>query len=189
MIKFNIEPTKFKEVLIITPKTFEDNRGYFCETYNIESLRKLNFVENMFQDNESYSKKNVIRGMHFQWDQPLGKLVRVAKGSVMDVVVDIRKNSPTYGQHLRLELTDKNHKQLWVPPGFAHGFLSLEEGTYVMYKYSNAYNQKGESGIDPFDETLNIDWGIPREEIVLSSKDSKAQSFIEYDQEPKFIFT
>ena len=186
MERFIIEKQELEGICIITPKYFEDDRGYFCETWNYENLKELGFDIEMSQDNESCSKKGVLRGLHYQWDKPMGKLVRVIKGSVYDVCVDIRKNSPTYGCYIKVLLSDENKRQLWVPAGFAHAILSLEEDTIVSYKCSNVYNQEAESGLNPFDEELNINWTIPREEMILSSKDLKAQSFSSYKNNPKF---
>ena len=187
MQKFTIEKTKFDDVVVIIPRIFSDDRGYFCETYNVENLKEIGFVEDMVQDNQSKSQKNVIRGLHYQWDDPMGKLVRVIKGAVKDVIVDIRKNSPTYGESEFFLLTEENNKQLWVPPGFAHGILSLEDDTIVSYKCSSVYNSEGESGIDPFDNYLNVDWGIDKSEAVISEKDKIAKSFLQYDRDPKFF--
>ena len=187
MKKFVIEPTNFDGPLVIIPKVFKDERGYFCESYNVENLKFLGFKEKMVQDNESKSKKYVLRGLHYQWDDPMGKLVRAIKGSILDVIVDIRKGSKTYGEHFSIILTSENKKQLWVPPGFAHGILSLQDDTIISYKCSSVYNQEGESGIDPLDPALGIDWGCKIEDLVLSKKDLEAKSFYEYDQDPKFL--
>ena len=187
MQKFTIEDTKFDDVIIITPRIFTDERGYFCETYNVDNLKELGFAVDMVQDNQSKSQKNVIRGLHYQWDEPMGKLVRVIKGSVRDVIVDIRKYSPTYGESASFLLTEENNKQLWVPSGFAHGILSLEDNTIVSYKCSSVYNSNGESGINPFDEYLNVDWGIDKAEAIVSEKDAVAKSFLDYDRDPKFF--
>ena len=186
MKKFTIKHEELEGLMTIEPKFFEDDRGYFCETWNYENLKELGFDINMWQDNQSLSGKNVLRGLHYQWDKPMGKLVRVVKGSVYDVCVDIRKDSPTFGKYFKVLLSEKNKKQLWVPAGFAHGILSLEEDTIVLYKCSNVYNQKGESGVHPFDKQLDIDWGIPIEEVILSTKDREAQSFLDYKNNPKF---
>ena len=129
------------------------------------------------QDNESKSKKNVIRGLHYQWLSPMGKLVRVVSGAIIDVVVDIRKDSLTYGDHVKFKISAKNKKQLWVPSGFAHGMLSLEEDTLVSYKCSAFYNPEGESAISPFDKDLNIDWETNLKNINISDKDLVAYWF------------
>ena len=188
MEKFTIEETKFDNVIVITPRIFEDDRGYFCETYNVENLKELGFDEHMVQDNQSKSQKNVIRGMHYQWNGPMGKLVRVIKGAVKDIIVDIRKYSSTYGESESFLLTEDNNKQLWVPPGFAHGILSLEDNTIVSYKCSSVYNAEGESGLNPFDSFLNIDWGIDQATAIVSDKDKIAKGFLDYDISPKFFY-
>ena len=186
MEKFTVEKTKFDNVLVLTPRVFSDDRGYFCETYNSLGLSNLNFNVDFVQDNESKSKKNVIRGLHYQWAPAMGKLVRVISGAVIDVVVDIRAKSPTYGEHMKFEITSENKKQIWVPAGFAHGILSLQEDTLVSYKCSAFYNHEGEGGIDPFDEDLNIDWGINSKDAKVSKKDLVAMSFKSYTNNPKF---
>ncbi len=185
-MKFEIEKQSLNVLLTIKPRYFEDHRGYFSETYNFVNLSELGFNEPMWQDNESRSKKNVLRGMHYQWDGPMGKLVRVVKGAVLDVCIDIRSNSETYGQWESFMLTEENRTQLWVPPGFAHGILSLSDDTIVAYKCSSVYNQNGESGINPFDSELNIDWPVDKGDIILSDKDRVAKSFSEYSLSPKF---
>lgn len=188
MQKFTIEKTKFEDVLVITPKVFNDHRGYFCETYNIQNLRDENFTIDFVQDNESMSKKHVLRGLHYQWEPAMGKLVRAVSGEVLDVIVDIRKGSPTYGEHLSVKLSDTNKKQLWVPAGFAHGILSCSENAIVSYKCSGVYNSNAESGINPLDPQLGIDWGFDTSKLILSDKDKKAQTFKEYTEQPKFTF-
>jgi len=188
MKKFTIDKTELDGVLILTPHVFSDERGYFCETHNMFTLLELDFNVEFVQDNESKSKKNVIRGLHYQWTPPMGKLVRVISGAIVDVVVDIRKDSPTYGDHLKFHISSENKKQIWVPPGFAHGMLSLEEDTIVSYKCSEYYNPEGESGLNPFDPRLNIDWGVrdKQRDTIVSKKDLVAKSFEIYDENPRF---
>ncbi|GAA0737232.1 dTDP-4-dehydrorhamnose 3,5-epimerase [Gaetbulibacter jejuensis] len=165
--------TKLKDCFIIEPRVFQDDRGYFFESFNQEAFNKLigksvNFV----QDNESFSSRGVIRGLHFQKGEfAQAKLVRVVKGAVLDVAVDIRKESPTFGQHISVELTEKNKKQLFVPRGFAHGFSVLSETAIFSYKCDNFYNKESEAGILYNDPSLNIDWKIKLEEAQLSDKD------------------
>ena len=168
-------------ILIEDVRKFEDNRGFFYESYK-QSMINESFV----QDNHSLSKKNTIRGLHYQWDKPMGKLVRVAQGEIMDVVTDVRKDSGNFGKSYYYQLSDKNLKQLFVPPGFAHGFICRSETAIVLYKCTSEYNKFGESGINPFDEDLNIDWGIKLEESVISQKDLESKSFSEYILKPKF---
>ena len=186
MQRFIIEQTDMHGLVTIKPNCYNDERGYFSETWNYNNLKKLGFDNMLWQDSESMSKKNVLRGLHYQWNKPMGKLIRVVRGSILDVCVDIRKNSPTYGSYTSILLSEVNKKQLWAPPGFAHGILSLEEDTVTLYKCSSVYNKNGEAGIDPFDKELNIDWGIKKQDVVLSVKDSSAKSFLEYKKDPKF---
>jgi len=169
--------TEIKEVKIIEPQIHEDERGCFFESYNEkefhEKIGKINFI----QDNESYSKEGVLRGMHFQ-KNPFGqsKLIRVIKGEIQDVVVDIRKNSSTYLKHVSVILNKKNKKQLFVPKGFAHGFLVISKEAIVHYKVDNIYNPEYESGIIYNDSHLKIDWKKPSNEIFLSQKDKMLSS-------------
>ena len=168
MKKFTIEKIEFDDVLVITPNVFHDHRGYFCETYNIEKLLESNFSEVFVQDNESKSGKNVLRGLHYQWQPAMGKLVRCVSGEIQDVIVDIRTGSPTYGEHFSIRLSETNKKQLWVPAGYAHGILSLKENTIISYKCSGVYNSTAESGINPLDPALNIVWDCNVGDIILS---------------------
>ena len=174
----------FPEVKIFIPNVYKDHRGFFTETFNskIQDELKITFC----QDNHHMSKKNVIRGIHYQWDKPMGKLCRVVKGSGIDVIVDLRQNSPTYGQYETIFLSDENFIQVWVPGEFGHGFLALEENTHFIYKCSALHNGENEGSIYPFDSTLNIDWSISIEEVILSEKDKNAQSFEQYKLNPKF---
>ncbi|MFT7343537.1 MAG: dTDP-4-dehydrorhamnose 3,5-epimerase [Lentimonas sp.] len=158
-------------LLIIEPRVFEDERGYFFESFNLEVFQKHHESPVIFcQDNESKSNKGIIRGLHFQ-APPMaqGKLVRVVKGSVRDVVVDIRKSSPTYGQKFEIILSEKNKIQLYLPPGFAHGFSALEDETIFSYKCTEYYAPETERCILYNDEDLNIDWGVTQE--IVSQKD------------------
>ena len=171
------EEKEIEGIIIFDTDVFRDERGYFMEYYN-EKMFKQNVLENFSfkQDNISLSKKNVLRGLHFQappFEQ--GKLIQVLKGKVMDVAVDVRKGSKTYGKHLKIELSSKNHKQLWIPPGFAHGFLTLEDDTLFSYKCTNHYSKNHEMDLLWNDYNLNIDWGI--ENPVISEKDEKATKF------------
>ncbi len=171
--------TPLADLLIIQPQVFRDDRGYFFESFNhqhfIDAGLNLNFV----QDNESKSQKDVLRGLHFQ-NPPFaqGKLVRVIKGSVMDVAVDIRKESTTYGLFYKIELNETNKTMLWIPPGFAHGFATLENDTIFSYKCTNLYNKASEGSILWNDTDLNIDWNI--EHPVLSDKDKISPFFKDF---------
>ncbi|MBA3704845.1 MAG: dTDP-4-dehydrorhamnose 3,5-epimerase [Bacteroidetes bacterium] len=168
--------TPIPDVLIIKPKVFEDARGYFYESYNAGMLLQHGIDANFVQDNQSLSQKDVLRGLHFQ-NPPYtqGKLVRVIKGAVLDVVVDIRKNSPTYGQHFDIELSEKNKIQLWVPPGFAHGFVTLENDTIFSYKCTNYYNKAAEDCILWNDTDIAINWNVSSP--LLSEKDKSGKPF------------
>lgn len=172
--------TPFDGLLIIKPQIFNDPRGFFFESYNINEYTKHGINCNFVQDNQSLSNKGVLRGLHFQ-NPPYAqdKLVRVISGSVLDVVVDIRKGSPTYGQHFKLELSGKNNLALFVPKGFAHGFVCLEDNTLFYYKCSSVYNRSAESGLLWNDPALNIDWGI--ENPILSDKDLVYNSFTTFN--------
>jgi dTDP-4-dehydrorhamnose 3,5-epimerase len=168
--------TPIKDLLIIQPKVFSDERGYFFESYSESVFKKNNLHLHFVQDNESLSQKGVLRGLHFQ-NPPFaqGKLVRVIKGAVLDIAVDIRKNSATYGKHFAIELTEQNKTQLWIPEGFAHGFLTLENNTIFSYKCTNLYNKNSEGCILWNDPTIGINWGI--ENPLLSEKDKLGEPF------------
>jgi dTDP-4-dehydrorhamnose 3,5-epimerase len=168
--------TRIEGLLIIKPDVFADSRGYFFESYNLNKFLEAGMDVRFLQDNESKSKKGVLRGLHFQappFDQ--GKLVRVIQGSVLDVAVDIRKGSPTYGKYESIVLTGQNKWMFWVPPGFAHGFITLEEDTVFFYKCTNVYNKASEGSIVWNDPDLGIDWGI--KEPSLAEKDRLAPGF------------
>lgn len=168
-----IEETHLKGCFVITPKVFEDERGYFFESFNQHVFEQETGIKaNFVQDNQSQSVKGVLRGLHFQKGAyAQAKLVQVIKGKVLDVCVDIRKKSPTFGQHFSLLLDDKNRKQLYIPRGFAHGFLVLEDNSIFSYKCDNFYNKESEAGIIYNDESLNVDWGFPEEDLIISEKD------------------
>lgn len=174
--------TDLTEVVIIEPKVFGDDRGYFFESFNQDEFEKNIGKVNFIQDNESKSKKGVLRGLHFQkapYEQ--AKLVRCVKGAVLDVAVDIRKGSPTYGRHVSVELSEKNKKQLFVPRGFAHGFIVLSEEAIFAYKVDNTFMPTYESGIQWDDKKLNIDWLVDEKDIQLSEKDKSLLSFDEFN--------
>lgn len=166
--------TKIQDVIIIEPKVHGDDRGYFVETFRADKLEEfLGYKINFCQDNESKSSKGVLRGLHYQLAPAAQtKLVRVIQGRVLDVAVDIRKNSPTFGQYVAVELSAENKKQLLVPRGFAHGFVVLEDDTIFVYKVDNYYSPQCDSGIAFDDENLNINWILEKEELKLSPKDT-----------------
>lgn len=168
----NLDNTFIKDLVVLTPTVFEDERGYFMESYNSNKLSDLGVNINFVQDNQSFSQKNTLRGLHYQ--NPAfaqTKLVRVLEGEIIDVAVDLRKDSETYGQHFAIKLTADNKKQLLIPQGFAHGFSVLSETAVVMYKCDQYYNKESEGGIRFDDPTLNIDWGIDLKEAIVSQKD------------------
>lgn len=167
--------TEIPGVLIIEPKVFGDARGYFLESFNAkEFAEKTGLTVNFVQDNESMSSYGVMRGLHFQRPPfTQSKLVRCVKGAVLDVAVDIRKGSPTFGKHVAVELTEDNHRQFFVPRGFAHGFAVLSEMAMFQYKCDNFYAPQADGGISILDESLGIDWRIPTDKAILSDKDTK----------------
>jgi len=167
--------TEIPDIIIIEPKVYGDERGYFVETYRADKLEAfLGYKINFCQDNESKSSHGVLRGLHYQLHSAAQtKLVRVIQGRVLDVAVDIRKESPTFGKHVSVELTAENKRQLLVPRGFAHGFVVLEDDTIFAYKVDSYYSPQNDRGIAFDDEDLGIDWKIPKEELLLSEKDTK----------------
>jgi len=175
--------TKIEDVIIIDPKVHGDDRGYFVETFRQDMLEDfLGFKVSFCQDNESKSSRGVIRGLHYQLSPAAQtKLVRVIQGSVLDVAVDIRKGSPTFGQHVAVKLTAENKRQLFVPRGFAHGFVVLENDTIFAYKVDNYYSPENDRGVAFDDANIDIDWGIDRSELKLSEKDTKQPKLNEAD--------
>lgn len=169
-----LEKTTLNDCFIIKPTVYEDHRGYFFESYNEQTFNTLSGMQVHFvQDNQAKSNRGILRGLHFQQgEHAQAKLVRVLQGRVLDVVVDLRPDSSTYGQHLAIELSQENNLQLFVPRGFAHGYSVLENDTIFFYKCDNFYHKAAEGGIYYADETLNIDWQLPSNEIILSEKDA-----------------
>lgn len=182
----HIIETNIPGLLEIAPRVFGDHRGYFYESYNKEAFQNFGVNFEFVQDNQSLSSRGVLRGLHFQ-NPPFaqGKLVRVIQGSVLDVVVDIRKNSPTYGHHHKVLLSGENKLMFWIPPGFAHGFVTLEDDTIFSYKCTNVYNKESEGSVLWNDPALNIDWGIDKPQ--LSAKDEEARPLAEL--ETQFIYS
>ncbi|WP_296315300.1 dTDP-4-dehydrorhamnose 3,5-epimerase [Winogradskyella sp. UBA3174] len=168
-----INETHLEGCYIIQPKVFDDNRGYFFESFNKEKFNSETGLNvNFIQDNESFSSKGVLRGLHYQIGKHAqAKLVRVIKGKVLDVAVDIRKDSPTFGQHVSIELTEDNKNQLFVPRGFAHGFIVLSDTAIFSYKCDNYYNKNSERGIIYNDSELKINWVLPNDTLIVSEKD------------------
>ena len=168
--------TKINGLLIIKPRVFEDERGYFFESWSKEAFKNNGIEIDFVQDNQSFSSKGVLRGLHFQ-NPPFsqGKLVRVIQGSVLDVAVDIRKDSRTYGEHVSVLLSGENKTMFWIPPGFAHGFSTLEDNTIFSYKCSGIYNKESEGSLMWNDSDLKIDWQI--ENAIISEKDQNSDHF------------
>ncbi len=176
----NFEKNSISGLCVITPRVFDDPRGYFFESYSKKSFIEAGITDDFVQSNQSFSQKGVLRGLHFQAPPyAQSKLVRVIQGAVLDVAVDVRKNSPTYGQHFSIVLSEQNKKMFYVPVGFAHGFLTLEDNTIFSYKCGNYYNKASEQGILWNDTTLNIDWGI--KEPILSEKDTVNSLFRDFN--------
>lgn len=159
------------ELLLIEPQIYGDSRGTFLETYNERAFAALGLRQHFVQDNLSTSKRNVIRGLHYQVRQPQGKLVRVVSGSVLDVAVDLRRWSPTFGRHIAVQLTDNDFQALWIPAGFAHGFAALSEVAVFAYKTTDFYAPEFERTMVWNDPVIGIDWGVPAEMAIVSEKD------------------
>jgi len=179
----NFIPTPIADLFLIEPKVWKDNRGYFYESFSGRAFTAAGIEADFVQDNQSFSQKGTLRGLHAQ-KAPFaqGKLVRVIQGRVLDVAVDARKDSATYGQHYSVELSGENHKQLWVPPGFLHGFLTLEDDTIFTYKVTSYYDKDAEVGVMWNDADLAINWSkdLAQEELLLSDKDLVLPSFKDF---------
>jgi len=174
----NLELTFINDLVILSPAVFEDERGYFFESYNKSKLADLGIAINFVQDNQSFSKRGTLRGLHYQ-NPPFAqtKLVRVLEGEIMDVAIDLRRDSPTFGKHFGVKLSAENKKQLLVPQGFAHGFSVLSATAVVLYKCDQYYNKSSEGGIIYNDPNLNIDWGMDLATAIVSEKDMILPNF------------
>ena len=179
----NARPTKIPDVLILEPRVFEDSRGYFFESFNSRELAALGIDRPFVQDNQSRSTRGVLRGLHYQIQQAQGKLVRVVRGEVFDVAVDIRKSSPTFGQWVGVRLSEQNKQMFWIPPGFAHGFLVLSESADFLYKTTDFYSPAHERTIRWNDPQLAIEWPLEVEPIV-SAKDAQGRLLSEAETFP-----
>lgn len=173
----NVEETALPGVLVLTPPIYRDHRGAFMETWNLRRMEEAGLPANWVQDNFSVSKKNVLRGIHYQTVQPQGKLVRVAYGAVLDVAVDLRRSSPQFGRHVAVELTEENGKMLWVPPGFGHAFLTLTDAVGFSYKVTDYYSAAGERTIRWNDLELGIAWPVDAADVIVSDKDAQGAAF------------
>ncbi len=181
-MKMQIESRHLEEVVVLVPEVFEDARGFFLEAFRADQFKALGLPNEFAQDNHSGSTKGVLRGLHFQWDPPMGKLMRVTYGRAFLVAVDIRKGSPTVGQWFGIEVSAENKKQVWAPAGFARGFCVLSDFAEIQYKCTAIYNSKGESGIRWDDPAIGIQW--PSGDYTLSEKDRKAQSLAHWLASP-----
>lgn len=183
MGKITVEKTNIDGLVVITPTVFGDSRGYFMETYNYDDYKAAGIPQVFVQDNQSCSKKGVLRGLHFQKEFPQSKLVRVISGEVYDVAVDLRKDSPTFGKYYGVILSDENKKQFFIPKGFAHGFLVLSDVAEFVYKCDDTYHPNDEGGLLWNDSDIGIDWPLDQiggiENLILSEKDQKWPTFKE----------
>jgi len=171
---FMVESRHLEDIVVIVPKAHRDDRGFFMEVYRADQFRDLGLPSEFVQDNHSFSRKGVVRGLHFQWEPPMGKLMRVSRGTAFLVAVDIRKGSPTLGQWFGLEASAENMKQVWAPAGFARGFCALTDEVEVQYKCTGIYNDRAESAIRWDDPDVGVEW--PLKEVRLSDKDRNAHS-------------
>jgi dTDP-4-dehydrorhamnose 3,5-epimerase len=173
-MQLKIESKHLNGVIVVTPEVYQDDRGFFMETFRTDQFKELGLPTDFVQDNHSRSIKNVLRGLHFQWEPPMGKLMRVTIGTAYLVAVDIRKGSPTLGKWLGIEASAENRKMVWAPAGFARGFCVLSDVAEIQYKCTGLYSNKAESGILWNDSKINIEW--PIKNPILSAKDEKAQT-------------
>lgn len=184
-MELRIESRHLEEIVVLAPQVFEDERGFFLEAFRADQFRALGLPYEFVQDNHSGSKKGVLRGLHFQWDPPMGKLMRVTHGRAFLVAVDIRKGSPTLGQWFGLEVSAQNRKQVWAPAGFARGFCVLSDFAEIQYKCTAIYHSKGESAIRWDDPEIGIQWPAFPSGWILSEKDRNAQSLAEWLASPQ----
>jgi dTDP-4-dehydrorhamnose 3,5-epimerase len=182
-MKIEVERTKIEDVLVLKPQVFEDERGFFMEVFRSDIFAELGLPESFRQLNHSRSGKGVVRGLHFQWEPPMGKLMRVTRGSAFVVAVDIRPDSPTLGEWVGRELSESNKQQMWAPASFARGFCVLSDVAEVQYLCTATYNPRAESGVRWNDPQIGIDW--PVRDAVLSEKDARAQSLSEWLARPE----
>ncbi len=178
-----IEAKFLQDVVVLVPDVFQDSRGFFMETFREDQFKTLGLPTQFVQDNHSRSAKGVVRGLHFQWEPPMGKLMRVTVGSAFLVAVDIRKGSPTFGKWAGVEASAENRRQVWAPAGFARGFCVLSDAAEIQYKCTGIYNNKAESGIRWDDPAIAIDW--PLRDVSLSEKDRNAQTLAQWAARPE----
>jgi dTDP-4-dehydrorhamnose 3,5-epimerase len=185
-MEIRVESRHLGDVVVLVPDIFQDSRGFFMETFRQDQFKLLGLPQNFVQDNHSRSTKGVVRGLHFQWDPPMGKLMRVTIGSAFLVAVDIRKDSPTLGNWFGIEASAENRRQVWAPAGFARGFCVLSEVAEIQYKCTGLYNNKGESGIRWNDPQIGVNW--PVSDPSLSDKDQKSQTLEQWLGSPESDF-
>jgi dTDP-4-dehydrorhamnose 3,5-epimerase len=179
-LEIRVESRFLNGVAVLVPDIFEDSRGFFMEAYREDKYRELGLPLQFVQDNHSGSERGVIRGLHFQWEPPMGKLMRVTRGAAFLVAIDIRKGSPTIGKWIGVEASVENRRQVWAPAGFARGFCVLSDFAEIQYKCTGLYNNKAESGILWSDPDIGINWPIPAAQAQLSEKDKKAQTLAQW---------
>lgn len=179
-----IESRHLNEIVVVVPQVLGDSRGFFMETFRVDQFRELGLPTEFVQDNHSRSTKGVIRGLHFQWSPPMGKLMRVTRGAAFLAAVDVRKGSPTLGKWFGMEVTAENKKQIWAPYGFARGFCSLTDDCEVQYKCTGTYNSQGEGGINLGDPRIGVEWPIDVSKAVISDRDRKAPTLAQWLASP-----
>jgi dTDP-4-dehydrorhamnose 3,5-epimerase len=182
-MQIRVEARSLSDVVVVVPEIFQDGRGFFSETFRADQFKTLGLPTEFVQDNHSRSAKGVVRGLHFQWEPPMGKLMRVTVGSAFLVAVDIRKGSPTLGQWVGVEVSAENRRCVWAPAGFARGFCALREGTEIQYKCTGLYNSQAESAIRWDDPAIGIKW--PLTDVLVSDKDRKARPLAEWLASPE----
>jgi dTDP-4-dehydrorhamnose 3,5-epimerase len=182
-MQMKIESRHLEDVVVVLPEVFQDSRGFFCETFRRDQFEALGLPTTFVQDNHSRSVKGVVRGLHFQWEPPMGKLMRVTVGAAFLVAVDIRKGSPSLGNWVGIEASAENRRGVWAPAGFARGFCALSDVTEIQYKCTGIYSNKGESGIRWNDPAIGIDW--PLRDVIVSEKDQKAQTLAQWLASPQ----
>ena len=182
-MKITIESKHLHDVVVVVPEVFQDSRGFFSETFRADQFNLLGLPAEFVQDNHSRSAKGVVRGLHFQWEPPMGKLMRVTQGVAFLVAVDIRKGSPTLGQWVGVEASKENRRMVWAPAGFARGFCALSEGCEIQYKCTGIYNSEAESAILWNDPQIGIEW--PLADVIVSEKDQKARTLEEWMSAPE----
>src|SRR5215469_6201851 len=182
-MQIRVESRHLGDVVVVVPEVFQDSRGFFCETYRADQFEALGLPTRFVQDNHSKSAKGVVRGLHFQWEPAMGKLMRVTAGAAFLVAVDIRKGSPSLGKWVGIEASAENRRSVWAPAGFARGFCALSDATEIQYKCTGIYSNKAESGIRWNDPAIGIEW--PLSDVSVSDKDQKAQTLAQWLASPE----